>query len=106
MTASGVKVTIQDAEGNAVNSFMAEEGKSFLEMWEDAWIEMPYSCCSGACFVCAAKVIQWQDSVDAAKLSVPLVDVEDDQVLTCISWVKDEFFSDGKFHEIVLQKLM
>jgi len=106
MSTAGVHITIQDSEGKTLDTFPAEQGKSFLEMSENRGIEIPYSCCSGACFVCAAKVQSGMDAVNPEQMSVPLVEVESDQVLTCIGWVKDECFTDGKFHEIVLQKLL
>lgn len=86
---------------------------SFYQMAEKHNIEIPVSCCSGACFVCCAQIKQWHDAVQVDKLSMPLVDVERDEstgerkeVLTCIWGIKSECFKDGKYHEIVLQKLM
>ena len=103
---SWVKVIIQDQQGKEVHSFAAEDHKSFVQMAEDNDIELPVSCCSWACFVCACKIRSWQEHVDIAKLSVPLVDIEEDQVLTCVWWIKSELFSDWWYYEIVLQKLL
>jgi ferredoxin len=77
-----------------------------VQMAEDHDFEMPVSCCSGACFVCACAIKEWAELVDIAKLSVPLVDIDEDQVLSCVGWVKPSAFSDGLYHRIVLQKLM
>jgi ferredoxin len=77
-----------------------------VQMAEDHDLEMPVSCCSGACFVCACKIKEWYEHIDIAKLSVPLVDIDEDQVLACVWWVKESAFSDWMFHRIVLQKLM
>lgn len=101
-----VKVIVQDLEGQNLIEFEANNRETFVEMAEKVGFEIPSSCRSGACFVCAAKILQWQDAIDIGKAWVPLVDVEYDQCLTCIAGVKNEMFGDGKYHKIVLQKLM
>lgn len=100
-----VQVVIQNSAWEEVVSFDGQPHKSFVAMAEEAWYEMPVSCCSGACFVCACSVAWWQDAVDIATLSVPLVDIESDQVLTCVWWIKEEYFSSW-YHRIVLKQLL
>lgn len=106
MSDTNVIVEILDAHGNVEASFTPHIGQSFVEAADDSNVIMPTSCCAGACFTCACRIIEWQDDIDIGLLSVPLVDIDDDQVLTCIGGLKDEVFSDGKFHRIVLQKLI
>jgi hypothetical protein len=45
------------------------------------------------------------DCIDIWKLGVPLVDVEEDQILTCIGGVKSQCLNDWQDHEIILEKL-
>jgi ferredoxin len=47
---------VQDMEGNVLVTFPATETQSFVQMAEDHDFEMPVSCCSGACFVCACAI--------------------------------------------------
>lgn len=75
-------------------------------MAEDAGYEMPVACCSGACMVCACRVIEWQDHVDPATVSVPLIDVEDDQVLTCVGGVQEDAIDSDENHTIILQSML
>lgn len=75
-------------------------------MAEDQNFEIPSSCRSGACFVCAAKVLKGAECIDIGKMGVPLVDIDEDQILTCIGGIKSECFKDGKVHEVVLEKLL
>jgi len=105
-TKTWIEVLIQHSDGSDYCSFDGEEWKSFVQMAEQSDKEIPCSCRSWACFVCACEIVSWIEHVDIAKLSVPLVDVEDNQVLSCIWWIKKECFSDGKFHKIVLRKLL
>lgn len=99
-------VEVRNANGDLEIEFSPRKGQSFVDAAEDAGFEMPVSCCAGACFTCACRIVEGQDDVDVGLVSVPLVDIEDDQVLACIGGLKDQVFDDGKFHRIVLQKLI
>jgi len=101
-----VQVELLDANGQLEGSFFMQEGQSFASAAEESGVSLPVSCCAGACFVCACKVKEWHDAIDIWLLSVPLVDIESDQVLTCVWGVKSDLFHDGQFHKIVLQKLV
>lgn len=101
-----IDIEIHDVHGQTVATFPAKQGQSFVDMGEAAGLDMPTSCCSGACFVCACRVKEWAEHVDIGLLSVPLVDIDADQVLTCVWGVRDSLFLDSAYHKIVLQKLM
>lgn len=75
-------------------------------MAADAGHEMPVSCCSGACTVCACRILKWAEHVDAAAVSVPLIDVEDDQVLSCVGGADEAAIDASVEHVIVLQSLL
>jgi ferredoxin len=87
-------------------TFFPKQWQSFAEAADDAWLSLPTSCCAGACFTCCCRVKEGLEYVDIGLVSVPLVDIDEDQVLTCIGWLKDSLFMDGKFHKIILQKLI
>ncbi len=53
-----VKVKIVNAAQEELVSFVAEKYKSFTQMAEQAGYDMPVSCCSGACMVCACRVVE------------------------------------------------
>ena len=101
-----VDIEIQNVQGQTLATFPATQGRSFVEMAEEAWLQMPTSCCSGACFVCACRIKEWAEHIDIGLLSVPLVDIDADQVLTCVGGVRDSLFLDAGYHKIILQKLM
>lgn len=112
MSDTGVRVTITNTNGTELGSFEGNSVQSFAQMAAKHGIEIPTSCCAGACFVCCARIMQWYEAIQVDKLSIPLVDVENNpdgsprEVLTCIGGIKPECFKDGKFHHIVLQKML
>lgn len=101
-----ILVEVVDSNGNLDFSFSPKMGESFVDGADRSGFEIPTSCCAGACFTCACRVIQWEEDIERELLSIPLVDLEEDQMLTCIGWLKDHVFHDGRFHHIILQKLL
>lgn len=101
---SGVTVKIIDTQWVEQMSFPASKTHSFTEDAQKAWYELPTSCCAGACFVCGGHVKQWMEYVDIGKLSVPLIDIDEDQVLMCVGGIYDNAFDDGQHHEIIIEK--
>lgn len=101
-----IEVTIENDEGEVLWTVQASKTKSLVESAEDVGVEIPSSCRSGACFVCAARVKEWMEFLDIGKFWVPLVDIDEDQVLTCVCGIKDDVFSMPGYHKIVLEKLL
>lgn len=99
-------IKIVDEQGDVVTVFPGHKIGSIVESGEKHGIEIPVSCQAGACFTCAARVKQGMEDIDIGKVSVPLIDTDEDQVLCCIAGIKDECFTDGKQHEIILEKLL
>lgn len=106
MTDTGVHVKIQDSSANLVGEFMAEEGKTIAQMAEAHDVDIPISCGAWACFVCAMKVISGKELLHQNLISEPLVDLEEDQFLTCIGGIQAKFFNDGEMHELLLEKIL
>ncbi len=89
-----------------MGEFIAEEGKTIAQMAELHNIDIPISCGAGACFVCAVKIISGKEFLHQDLVSSPLVDLEEDQFLTCIGGIQSQFFHDNAYHEVVLQKIL
>ena len=81
---SQVQIEVLNARGESEGLFFIKEGQSFAEAGQDAGLQMPTSCCSGACFTCCCRVKEGLENVDIGLVSVPLVDIDADQVLTCV----------------------
>ncbi len=101
-----IEVELLNAHGISEWTFAPKPGQSFAEAADDAGLQLNTACCAGACFTCCCRINKGLEDIDIGLISVPLVDIDHDQVLTCIGWLKDTIFSDGKFHNIVLQKLI
>jgi ferredoxin len=99
-----VTVKIIDSTGAEMMQFPATKIGSFSEDAEKAWYEIPTSCRAGACFVCAWHIKKWEEHVDIWKVSVPLIDIDEDQVLMCVWWAKESCFVDGEDIEIIIEK--
>lgn len=106
MTTIEWKVTVKviDSTGAEVITFPWTKIGSFSEDAEKVWFEIPTSCRAGACFVCAWRIKSWAENIDIGKVSVPLIDIDEDQVLMCVGGVKEECFVDWEDHEIVIEK--
>ncbi len=106
MTDTTIEVQLLNARGELEGTFTPSPGQSLAEAAEDNGLSLPVSCCAGACFTCACRIVEGQDDVDIGMLSMPLVDIDEDQVLTCIGGLKEYIYNDGQFHKIVLQKVI
>ncbi len=101
-----VTVKINDTEWNLLQEFVWEDDKSFHQMAEEAKVDIPIACWAWACLVCAVRVIEGMDYVQADKIQAPLVETEEDQILTCISGIKTESLESDEKYIIVLQKIL
>lgn len=101
-----VTIKVQDSSGNELGSFAAEEGKTIAQMAEWASVEIPVSCGAGACFVCAVKVVSGKEYLQQDLMSSPLVDLEDNQFLTCIGGINPEYINGDDSFEVVLEKIL
>ncbi len=100
---SPVMIRVLDRDGSVLGSFAASQHESILDTAEKNNIDIGYSCRSGACFACACHVQQWQEYIDIGKFGYPLVDVEEEDCLTCIGWIMDDARS-GSPKEIIIKK--
>ena len=101
-----VKILVEDKNGQKIWEFMAEKGKTLSQLAELNSIDIPIACGAWACFVCAVKVKKGLEYLVAGLHSQPLVEVPEDQVLTCIAWVKNDCFEGDKDIEIIIQKVL
>ncbi len=99
-----IKITVQWTDGVELWTFEAEKGKLITEMAKANNVEIPFSCGAGACGLCLCEVIEGMEMINGAFLNHPLMALEDNQVLTCISAVKDEYFDKNENISIVLKR--
>lgn len=99
-----IKITVQWADGVELWTFEAEKGKVITEMAKANDVEIPFSCGAWACGLCLCEVIEWIDLINNAFLNHPLMALEGNQILTCISAIKDEAFDKDEDATIVLKR--
>lgn len=97
-----VIVVVKDIDG-VEHRFEVQDDSpdSIVDIAENAWIELPYSCRSWACFSCCAQVKQGTQRLDREKTGEQLIDVEDDELLCCIGWIASSAFEQGE--EVVIE---
>jgi len=99
-------INVTDIHGKVHTFFLdQDEEKSITDLAEENGVELPWSCRSGACFACCATVSKGKEHLDQNKTWEMLIDVDDDEVLTCICWVSSKVFEAGESVEIDLTML-
>ncbi len=64
--------------------------KTFLEAWEEKWINIPFSCRNGFCFSCACRIKKWKEFINRElQWNDMVTDPNDDIILTCVAWPTD-----------------
>lgn len=100
-----VTVSITDINWKIHTIELQEDvNKSIVEIAAEQGIELPYSCMSGACFACCAEVKEWWEHIDKEKVWEQLIDVESDEVLCCIGWIKSDAFG-GEDRKIEIEMM-
>lgn len=99
-------INVKDINGtHHVLELNKDEDKSIIDLAEEKGVELPRSCRSGACFSCCATVTKWKEYLDLNKTWEMLIDVDEDEVLTCICWVRSWVFESGETVEIDVDML-
>ncbi|HOQ79025.1 MAG TPA: 2Fe-2S iron-sulfur cluster-binding protein [Candidatus Absconditabacterales bacterium] len=99
-----IKVIVQDPNGTEIGSFEAEKGKTITDLAQKYDVEIPFSCGGGACGLCLCEIVEGKELVNGSFLQNPLMQLHENEVLTCISAVKDEYFEKGGDYTIILKR--
>ncbi len=99
-----IKVIVQDSNWVELGSFEAEKWKVFTDMAQEHDIEIPFSCWSWSCGLCLCEVVEWREVINESFLQEPLMEMYENEVLTCISAVKDEYFEKEENYTIILKR--
>lgn len=99
-----IKIIVQNSEWVELGSFEAKKWKLITEMAQANNIEIPFSCGAGACWLCLCEVIEWRELINDSFLQHPLMEMYENEVLTCISAVKDEYFEKEWDYTIILKR--
>ncbi len=73
---------------------------SILEIGEQFGIELPYSCRAGACTTCLCKVEQGKDNLNQNLLGEPIIDLMEDEFLSCIGGFQKDLLEGEEKHVV------
>ena len=83
------QVQVQDSSWDLIQALEVWEGKTLLWELEKASIEIPNACRTGMCGACMCNIISWEASVIKNFKGEPAFPLWDDEVMTCIAWIKE-----------------
>jgi ferredoxin len=99
-----IKIVVQNPTWVEIGSFEAQKWKLITEMAQSNNVEIPFSCGAWACGLCLCEVIEWRDLINGSFLNHPLMELHDNEVLTCISAINDEYFEKEWDYTIILKR--
>lgn len=80
-------------------------GQSIADIAATHGVDIPVSCCAGACFVCAVRVTAWQEYIDACAAGEALIDTEPDELLTCVWGFAADALTSPETHRVEMTVL-
>lgn len=100
-----IRITVQATDWTELGTFEAKKWETIMALAQANNVEIPFSCGAGACGLCLCYIIQWWEYINKAYTNPSFMELDEDQVLTCIAAVKDECFDDENANiEIVLKR--
>ena len=98
-----INITVLSKEWVELWTFPAEKGEMITTLATKNWIEIPMSCWAGACWLCLCEIVQWGQYIDKWNWFMAL---EDDQVLTCIATIKEEYLGDDISDTVIIKRTL
>ncbi len=90
------KIIIKDNSGNQVTEFKDNGEDSIGVQAQDSGADIPFSCGVGACRTCVGKCTSGKEHINPEAIGPQHIDVEDDEILTCIAGIKEDAPDDAK----------
>ena len=100
-----IKITVRWNDWTVLGSFDAKKWGTIMALAQANSVEIPFSCGAWACGLCLCYIVQWWEYINKAYTTPSFMELDEDQVLTCIAAVKDECFDDENTNiEIILKR--
>jgi len=104
-TTPAIRITVQWNDWTEVGSFQAKKWETIMALAQANNVEIPFSCGAGACGLCLCYIVSWWEYINKEYTTPSFMQLDEDQVLTCIAAIKDECFDDENANiEIVLKR--
>lgn len=91
-----VKIVVNDEDGQEVVTFEGNTEESIGMQAQEEGAPVPISCGSGACRTCVMKVVEGMEHLDKEAVGPAMIEIEDDEILSCICGVKQGCCKDAK----------
>ena len=100
-----IRITVQATDWSDLGSFEAKKWETIMALAQANSVEIPFSCWAWACGLCLCYIVKWGEFINKAYTTPSFMELDEDQVLTCIAAVKDECFDDENANiEIVIKR--
>lgn len=100
-----IRITVQATDWSDLGSFEAKKWETIMSLAQANSVEIPFSCGAWACGLCLCYIVKWWEFINKAYTTPSFMELDEDQVLTCIAAVKDECFDDENTNiEIVIKR--
>ena len=93
-TTPAIKIIVQWSDWTVLGSFDAKKWETIMALAQANNVEIPFSCGAWACGLCLCYIVQWWEYINKAYTTPSFMELDEDQVVTCIAAVKDECFDD------------
>lgn len=103
--AQSIRITVQATDWSDLGSFEAKKWETIMALAQANSVEIPFSCGAWACGLCLCYIVKWWEFINKAYTTPSFMELDEDQVLTCIAAIKDEYFDDENANvEIILKR--
>ena len=100
-----IRITVQATDWSDLGSFEAKKWETIMALAQANSVEIPFSCGAWACGLCLCYIVKWWEFINKSYTTPSFMELDEDQVLTCIAAVKDECFDDENANiEIILKR--
>jgi len=101
-----INITVLAKDWIELWTFQAEKWKVLTTLATENWVEIPMSCWAWACGLCLCEILEWIDLINKAYSTPWFMELEENQVLTCIAAIKDECFDNDMEGKVVLKRTL
>ena len=101
-----IRITVQATDWSDLGSFEAKKWETIMSLAQANSVEIPFSCGAWACGLCLCEIVEWVEYINKAYSMPGFMELEENQVLTCIAAIKDECFDDNVEGKVVLKRAL
>lgn len=86
-----MKIIIKNKDWKILKTIDSQVWKTLLTQIKDSWVDIHYACMTWICAACMCSIEKWEKFIDKSFRNEPWFFLWDDEVMTCIAWVKKEY---------------